>query len=118
MSGGNVPDLAREKRVRQKLAIRPTIVRSALAVGFFARRWLRGFCGIQLPDDLAHYGGPHGGVAGGEIQAADEAADALVGVGDGAAIEEAAGAEGLGEDGGEAFDFCGGGGRGFFRALA
>ncbi len=72
-------------------------------------------CGVQLPEDLAHDGGPHGGVAGGEIEAADEAADAYVGVGDGAAIEEAAGAEGLGEDGGEASDFCGGGGRGFFE---
>jgi hypothetical protein len=77
--------------------------------------WRRGLCGVQLPEDLAHDGGPHGGVAGGEIEAADEAADALVGVGNGAAVEEAAGAEGLGEDGGEAFDFGGGGGRGFFE---
>jgi hypothetical protein len=89
-------------------------VRSALAVGFFAWGWVRGFCGVQLPEDLAHYGGPHGGVAGGEVEAADEAADAVVGVGDGAAIEEAAGAEGFGEDGGEAFDFGGCGGLGFF----
>ena len=73
-------------------------------------------CARPSPRHLAHDGGPHGGVAGGEIQAADEAADALVGVGDGAAIEEAAGAEGLGEDGGEAFDFGGGGGRDFFES--
>ena len=53
---------------------------------------------------------------GREIEAADEAADAIVGVGDGAAIEEAAGAEGLGEDGGEAFNFGGSGGRGFFES--
>ena len=76
---------------------------------------MRGLCGVQLPDDLAHYGGPHGGVAGGEIEAADEAADAVVGVGYCAAIEEAAGAEGFGEDGGEAFEFGGCGGRVFFQ---
>ena len=45
----------------------------------------------------------------------DEAADALVGVGYCAAIEEAAEAEGFGEDGGEAFDFAGGGGRGLLQ---
>lgn len=38
-----------------------------------------------------------------------------MGVGYGAAIEEAAGAEGFGEDGGEAFEFAGGGGLGFFE---
>ena len=90
--------------------------REILGRWFFARGWVRGLCSVQLPDDLTHYGGPHGGVAGGEIQAADEAADALVGVGDGAAIEEAAGAEGLGEDGGEAFDFGGVAGGDFSRA--
>ena len=46
---------------------------------------------------------------------AAEAADAVVGVGYCAAIEEAAGAEGFGEDGGEAFEFGGGGGRVFFQ---
>ena len=79
------------------------------------RRWLRFFHGVELPDDLAHYAGPHVGVATGEIQSADEAADAPVGVGYGAAFEEAAGAEGFGEDGGEAFEFAGGRGRCFFQ---
>jgi len=41
---------------------------------------------VELPDDLAHNAGPHVGVAAGEIEAADQAADAVVGVGDGAAI--------------------------------
>src|SRR5271170_3081197 len=89
--------------------------RYGLAWGFFARGWLRSFSGVELPDELAHYAGPHVGVAVGEMEAADEATDALVGVGDGAAVEEAAGAEGFGEDGGEAFDFAGGGGRGFLQ---
>jgi hypothetical protein len=39
----------------------------ALACEFFAQGWRRGFCGVQLPDDLAHYGGPHVGVAAFEI---------------------------------------------------
>jgi hypothetical protein len=44
----------------------PTLVRE-----LFAWEWLRVFCSVQLPDDLAHYGSPHVGVASGEIQAAD-----------------------------------------------
>jgi hypothetical protein len=40
-----------------------------------------------------------------------------VGVGYGAAVEEAAGAESFAQDGGEAFEFAGGGGRGFFERL-
>src|SRR5580658_11103709 len=79
------------------------------------RRWLRRFCAVELPDDLAHYAGPHVGVAAGEIQAADKAADAPVGVGYGAAVEEAAGAESFGEDDGEAFEFAGGRGPCFFQ---
>src|SRR5580704_19657772 len=79
-------------------------------------RWLRFLCGAQLPDDLAQYAGPHVGVAAGEIQAADKAADAPVGVGYGAAVEEAAGAESFGEDGGEPFQFAGGRGRCFFQS--
>ena len=41
---------------------------------------------IQCPDDLAQDAGPHVGVALRKIQATDQAADAIVGIGNGAAF--------------------------------
>jgi hypothetical protein len=43
---------------------------------------------IQLPDDLTHDAGPHIGVALRKFQAANQAANAVVGIGDRAAIEK------------------------------
>ena len=69
---------------------------------------------IQLPDDLAQDAGPHVGVALRKFQAADQAADPVVGVCYRAAVEEAAEAKGLGQNLSEAFHFAGVGSDCFF----
>jgi len=72
---------------------------------------------LELPDDLAEHSGEDGGIFGGEVQTANEAADFFVGDGGGAGVEVAAGAEGFEEDFGNAFEiFCAG--WLFFVALA
>ena len=80
-------------------------------------RWLlvlRGLARAEFPDDLAEHAEPDDGVARRKVQAADEAADTLLGIGDAAQIEEAALVERVYEHGGDAFGFGCGSEREFF----
>jgi len=76
---------------------------------------LRWGVGAELPDDLAENAEPADGVARGKMQAADEAADALLGVRDAAQVEKAALVQRVEKHGGDAFDFGGRREVNFFR---
>lgn len=62
----------------------------------------------ELPQNLAENSKPHDGVLLRQVQAANKPADALIGVGYAAAIEEPAFAQGFAENFSDAFDFRGG----------